>query len=222
MMDGESSREFCEALAQSVATVLQDEFERREDSRAFGAAIEQRVRDQWAAICAENAWEPLDAPGKRDIGDASCRCGSTMIRVDVKTHDLDANRYADGGVCSVDNLLRLLAGAEDTGWLVVLEVAHRAKGDKRELVSVRAAPLHVLPVDALRIENLGTGQLRLDEAVSDLVPRVAWDRTVPEFLAPLVVKAMEHYDKVVKDARKRRDHLQAFARDGYRDFKSVR
>lgn len=221
-MVGELLREFCEALERSVAEVMQVEFERREDSRAFGAAIEQCVRDQWEAICDDNAWEALDAPGKRDIGDVSCCCAATMIRVDVKTHDLDADRYADGGVCSVDNLLRLLAGTEDTGLLVVLEVAHRAKGDKRKLDSVRAVPLHALPVDALRIENLGAGQLRLDDTVSALCERAEWKRTVQEFLDPFVVLAMEHYDKVAEVAGKRRERLEAFVRDGYRDFKSVR
>ena len=41
----------------------------REDSRAFGAMIEHRIKLNWEAICSRNGFEAVDLPGRRTIFD---------------------------------------------------------------------------------------------------------------------------------------------------------
>lgn len=43
----------------------------REDSRAFGAMVEQRIVDNWPEICRSLGYDPLDRPGKRTIYDCA-------------------------------------------------------------------------------------------------------------------------------------------------------
>ncbi len=222
-MDANALKEFCEALERAVSAIVPSGLEAREDARAFGAAIERLVRDEWPSICANNGWVALDPPGKRDIGDVRCESHATELRVDVKTHDRDEGAYADGGVCSVDNFLRLLAGPADCGLLVVLEVTHESDGARgRKLVSVDAIALHCAPTALLRVENLGTGQVRLDERVRTLKESAQWNRTVTEFLAPFVALAKAHYDAVIDAASQRKSNLDEFVARGYRGFKGVR
>jgi len=202
-------------------------FDAREDSRAFGGQIERLIVDRWETICKDNGWAAEERPGRRTIYDLACRVGTVRVGVDVKTADSDEERYADGGVCSVDNLLRFLVGkdAAKTGTLIVLEVTHQAIAGRvgaREVTSVIAAPIHCLPLDDVRIENLGTGQVRLDRRLSAVESEIEWERPLEEFLKSFVDKAQGHYARVAEVARRRRDHLAAFAAGGYRDFKSVR
>lgn len=224
-----SSKQFCDSLRGAALGCLPSDrrLAGREDSRAFGGQVEHLIVDRWPSICASVGWAAVPRPGRRTLYDLACRVGSTFYGVDVKTADADEERYADGGVCSVDNLLRFLVGknAAKTGTLIVLEVTHQAIAGRvgvREVTSVIAAPIHCLPLDDVRIENLGTGQVRLDRRLSVVASEIEWERPLDEFLKGFVDKAQGHYARVAEVAKRRRDHLAAFAAGGYRDFKSVR
>lgn len=130
----------------------------REDSRAFGAMIEKRIADNWDRICEVCAYQPLERPGRRTIFDFAFVFENRIVGIDVKTKDLDSTRYSDGGVCAVGNLLKYLAN--DKGIFLIAEFGHNKSSEKsggRDLEYIRVAPFIFLPVDAYRIENLGTG-----------------------------------------------------------------
>ncbi len=224
-----SSKQFCDRLQLVARGCLphDGQLPAREDSRAFGGQAEKLIVDRWEAICAAENWVAVARPGRRTLYDLACRVGSTFYGVDVKTADADEAKYSDGGVCSVENLLRFLAGkdATKTGTLIVLELTHEAisgRTDVRKVSSIIAAPLHCLPTADLRIENLGTGQVRLDRRIAEVVAEIEWDRSLGAFLKEFVAKAQSHYETVAAVATRRRDHLAAFAARAYRDFTSSR
>ena len=68
----------------------------REDSRAFGGMIEQRITTSWEQICEATSSEYVANPGRRTIYDFACRYGGVFYGFDVKTKDLDSNKYSDG------------------------------------------------------------------------------------------------------------------------------
>lgn len=215
--------ELCRTLQQHVGEQFRGRgtVDAREDSWAFGAAIEASVADTWEHLCESRGYRPEPRPGAREIFDLFAIADGVRVGVDVKTRNEDPGRYSDGGVCSVDNLLRFLAGAsaERRGILVLLEVAHRkAAAGGRFVSSVTAAPLHVLPVDGIRIENLGSGQLRLEGSLVSLIERADWGRTPQAFLEPFVEIARAHYERVAVDAMRRRERLDAFARNEHTGF----
>lgn len=215
-------RSFCEALAAAASDAFAGPLATREDSRAFGALVERRIVEAWPAICARVAAIADPIPGRRSVFDVSLRSGGNRFGVDVLTTDLDAGRYSDGGVCSVDNLLRLLTGGETT--LVLLEVAHRASAshDRREIASLVVAPIHVLPEETIRIENLGTGQVRLDETLAASWPGLDWNRAPAAFLEHFVEKAVVHYRRVITDAEARIANLRDLQSRGYVSFRAAR
>lgn len=220
-------RALCEKIQAEARSVLVEGagLAAREDSRAFGASVERRILDAWPCLCAAQTWACEAQPGRRTLYDVSCRIGGVRYGVDVKTTDVDEGRYADGGVCSVDNLLRFLAGrrAEETGTLLLLEVTHGQHDTDRDRRSVRdviAAPIHCLPRGEVRIENLGTGQVRLNRRLVEVASQIDWSRSLRDFLEEFVAIAMAHYDRVAQDAAQRRANLESFARDGYAGFSS--
>lgn len=127
--------------------------------------MERAVVDAWPQICASLTVLPLPVPGRRTIYDAAFETNGSVYGVDVRTKDLDEPRYADGGVCSIGNLLRFLDRPGAT--FVVAEFGYREEQDRVSVAHVRCAPLHCLPISVFRIENLGTGQVRLDKGVFD-------------------------------------------------------
>lgn len=205
-------REVCGALDERLAEVAASGLERQPDSRALGAYAERAVLDQWEAICARLDVVALPPPGRRTIYDAAFTLDGTLVGIDVRTKDLDETRYADGGVCSVANFLRLLT--RDLGVLIVAEFGYRDVGGRVEFGYVRNAPLHCLPVDAFRIENLGTGQVRLDKSVAEANGAIDWDRSVGEFLRGFADLAIAHYERVQQVARTRAEALQTFKETG--------
>lgn len=141
----------------------------REDSRAFGAMIEQRIADNWKSICENCGYKPLERPGRRTIFDFAFMIGETIVGIDVKSKDLDSTKYSDGGICAVGNLLKYLAN--DKGIFLIAEFGHNkssATSGGRDLEYIRVVPFTFLPVDAYRIENLGTGQLRLNYTINQV------------------------------------------------------
>lgn len=204
--------ELCRELDERFAEVAAPGLEAQPDSRAVGAYAEKAVLDQWDAICKGLAVDPLQPPGRRTIYDAAFTLDRTLVGIDVRTKDLDETRYADGGVCSVGNLLKLLT--RDVGVLIVAELGYRDLEGRIDFVYARSAPLHCMPFDAFRIENLGTGQVRLDKSVGDSENAIDWNRSVDAFVRDFADLAIAHYGRVERVARSRAEALEVFKRTG--------
>lgn len=90
--------------------------------------------------------------------------------------------YSDGGVCAVGNLLKYLAN--DKGVFVIVEFGHNQSNEKsniRDIEYIRAVPFHCLPSDCYRIENLGTGQVRLNYSINQVWEEIDWMRSYHTF-----------------------------------------
>src|SRR6266487_4077323 len=154
----------------------------REDSRAFGAMIERRILDNWDAICKRCGFTPVDLPGRRTIFDFGFTVENRVVGIDVKTKDLDTTKYSDGGICAVGNLLKFLAN--DKGQFIIAEFGHNLSSVQtgtRDLEYIRVAPFTFLPVNAYRIENLGTGQVRLNYTINQVWDEIEWERDMTKF-----------------------------------------
>jgi hypothetical protein len=195
----------------------------REDSRAFGAMIEKKITENWVAICNELKYEPVEIPGRRTIFDFACKIDNQLFGFDVKTKDLDKSSYSDGGVCAVGNLLKFLAN--DKGVFVIVEFGHNKSTDKnntRDIEYIRVAPFHTLPADTYRIENLGTGQVRLNYTINQSWDDIDWERTNSDFYEIFCKLAIIHYKRVKTDAEKRIISIEQFINNGYSIFRFVK
>ena len=191
----------------------------REDSRAFGAMIEKRITQNWIKICEDLGYEPLIIPGRRTIFDFACKIDGHLFGFDVKTKDLDKTSYSDGGVCAVGNLLKFMAN--DKGVFVIVEFGHNKSGTKnesRDIEYIRIAPFHILPSNTYRIENLGTGQVRLNYTVNQVWDEIEWKRSYPEFFDIFCDLALIHYKRVSADAEKRIESILEFKKNKYEHF----
>lgn len=191
----------------------------REDSRAFGAMIEKRITTNWERICEDLGHSALPQPGRRTIYDFGLQAGSQLVGIDVKTKDLDSTKYSDGGICAVGNLLKYLAN--DKGIFLICEFGHNRASDKseaRDIEYIRVCPFIMLPKDAYRIENLGTGQVRLNYTVNQVWDEIDWGRDPKDFYDLFIDLAIQHYKRVSKDAMNRIASLEAFRDRGYEDF----
>lgn len=191
----------------------------REDSRAFGAMIEKRITDNWERICSDLDYSALERPGRRTIFDFAFQEEDQLVGIDVKTKDLDSTRYSDGGICAVGNLLKFLAN--DKGVFLLAEFGHNRSSERsqrRDIEYIRVAPLILLPQDAFRIENLGTGQVRLNYTVNQVWDEIDWDREINEFYDIFVDLSIQHYRRVSRDAMKRITALEEFKNNGYMHF----
>lgn len=154
----------------------------REDSRAFGAMIEKRITENWNKVCSNLGYQAIDIPGRRTIFDFACNIENKLFGFDVKTKDLDSTRYSDGGVCAVGNLLKFLAN--DKGVFMIVEFGHdksTTKNSSRDIEYIRVAPFHCLPENTYRIENLGTGQVRLNYTINQVWDEIDWNRSYSDF-----------------------------------------
>lgn len=194
----------------------------REDSRAFGAMIEKRITETWTSICRDMKVSPLELPGRRSIFDCAFEHEGKIYGLDVKTKDLDSTAYSDGGICAVGNLLKFMAN--DNGVFLMVEVGHSRSGDakSRDIDYINVAPFSCMPTEGMRIENLGTGQLRLNNSVKEVYDQIDWKRTNEQFFDFFTGLTVTHYERVAKDAQKRIDSINAFKSRGYKDFKFVR
>jgi hypothetical protein len=215
-------RDFCKSLEDRLWVLFNDfrsGISAREDSRAFGAMIERRITDAWRDICLDLGTEFLPQPGRRTIYDFACGFEGAIIGLDVKTKDLDSTRYSDGGVCAVGNMLKFLAN--DKGVFTVVEFGHTnaVVGESmRDLDYIKVAPFHLLPEDAYRIENLGTGQVRLNYSINQVFDEMRWNRSLVEFFDIFIELAVHHYERVGRDAGKRADAMRTFKANGYKRF----
>ncbi|HYV55280.1 MAG TPA: hypothetical protein VE933_11910 [Chitinophagaceae bacterium] len=195
----------------------------REDSRAFGAMIERRITENWGEVCRKLGFIPVDDPGRRTIFDFACTIDGQLFGFDVKTKDLDSTAYSDGGVCAVGNLLKYMAN--DKGIFIIVEFGHNHIGDdsdNREIEYIAVAPFHALPPNTYRIENLGTGQVRLNYTVRQVWDEINWERSYKDFFDIFCELAMTHYARVKTDAEKRIKSIQAFMQSGYSLFKFLK
>ena len=191
----------------------------REDSRAFGAMIEKRIADKWDGICSNLGYQALQKPGRRTIYDFGLTANDQLIGIDVKTKDLDSKKYSDGGICAVGNLLKYLVN--DKGILLICELGHNkvsVKSSSRDIEYIKVCPFIMLPKDAYRIENLGTGQVRLNYSLNQIYEEIEWNRKSTEFYDFFVDLAIKHYRRTSKDAINRIESLEAFRERGYDHF----
>ena len=195
----------------------------REDSRAFGAMIENKIINNWKDICEILQYEYIQIPGRRTIFDFACKIDEQLVGFDVKTKDLDSNRYSDGGVCAVGNLLKFLAN--DKGVFMIVEFGHcksTEKNNVRDIEYIRIAPFHALPPDTYRIENLGTGQVRLNYTLNQSWEELEWDRPFNEFFDIFCDLAIRHYKRVKSDADRRIISIDKFIENEYSYFEFIR
>ncbi|HOE11722.1 MAG TPA: hypothetical protein PLQ35_07045 [bacterium] len=195
----------------------------REDSRAFGAMIEKRIAKNWIEICEKLGYSPLPRPGRRTIFDFAFILENTTVGVDVKTKDLDSTRYSDGGICAVGNLLKYLAN--DKAVFLIAEFGHNKSSEKsalRDIEYIRVAPFTLLPSNAYRIENLGTGQVRLNYTINQVWDEIEWNRDMKGFYDRFTELAILHYQRVGRDAQRRLEAIRAFRENGYRHFTFAR
>ncbi len=195
----------------------------REDSRAFGAMIEKRITENWAEICNKLNYKPIDLPGRRSIFDFACEVKGVLFGFDVKTKDLDKTSYSDGGVCAVGNLLKYLAN--DKGVFMIVEFGHdksTLENNSRDIEYIRVAPFHSLPSNTYRIENLGTGQVRLNYTLNQVWDEIEWHRSYSDFFDVFCDLTITHYNRVKADAEKRITSIIEFKANGYKSFKFIR
>lgn len=195
----------------------------REDSRAFGAMVEKRMTSNWEKICKNLKAEYIKNPGKRTIYDFACKIDGVILGFDVKTKDLDSTKYSDGGVCAVGNLLKFMAN--DKGIFIVVEFGHTCgQVDKnfRDLEYIRVAPFHLLADNCYRIENLGTGQVRLNYSINQVWDEIFWDRSYKKFFDIFSELAILHYERVGRDAQKRVESIKEFRKNNYANFKFIK
>ena len=191
----------------------------REDSRAFGAMIEKRITDNWPQVCADMGYAPLDRPGRRTIFDFAFSKGDKTVGIDVNTKDLDSKKYSDGGICAVGNMLKFLAN--DNGVFLIAEFGHNKASERtneRDIEYIRVAPFIMLPQNAYRIENLGTGQVRLNYTLNQVWDEIDWNRDINSFYDIFVDLAITHYQRVSRDALGRIKALEKFRQNGYQHF----
>ena len=208
-----------ESYLDDLFSDLKSGISEREDSRAFGGMIEKRITNNWESICASCKSQFIPNPGKRTIYDFACHYDNTFYGFDVKTKDLDEAKYSDGGVCAVGNLLKFLAN--DRAVFVIVEFGHSKASENRtlrDLEYIKLAPFHFLPEDAYRIENLGTGQVRLNYSINQIYDEIDWDRSLNAFFDIFVKLSIKHYERVGRDARKRIDAMKRFIDNGYTNF----
>lgn len=208
-----------EAKISSLFEELGSGISAREDSCAFGAMVEKRITDNWESICADLGYPPLKRPGRRTIFDFAFQSDDQIVGIDVKTKDLDTTSYSDGGICAVENLLKYLAN--DNGVFLIAEVGHNRasdKTDRRDIEYIKVAPFVVLPQNAYRIENLGTGQVRLNYTLNQVWDEIEWDRELTGFYDLFIDLAMTHYRRVSRDAISRIEALERFRKNGYQNF----
>jgi hypothetical protein len=215
-------RSICIDLENGIIVQLKDYLSAvsaREDSRAFGAMIERRITETWVSICEKMGVTPLRLPGRRSIFDCAFEYEGKTYGLDVKTKDLDSTSYSDGGICAVGNLLKFMAN--EHGVFLMVEVGHSKSenANARDIQYIHVAPFSCMPYESIRIENLGTGQLRLNDSVKEVYELIDWSRTKDQFFEIFTALTLTHYKRVARDAQKRIDSINAFKERGFKDFK---
>ena len=159
--------------------------------------IEKRITDNWENVCTKLVFDSMPIPARRTIFDFAGRIEGVIHGFDVKTKDLVKTSYSDGSVCAVGNLLKFLAN--DKGVFIVIEFGHNVSRETkkgRDLEYIRICPFHLLPADTYRVENLGTGQARLNYSVHQVWDEIDWKRDTTTFFDRFTELAIKHYERV--------------------------
>ena len=120
-------------------------------------------------------------------------------------------------------LLKFLAN--DKGVFLIAEFGHNKsskKSKRRDVEYIRVAPFVMLPQNSYRIENLGTGQVRLNYTIDQVWDEIDWRRDIEEFYRMFIDLAIQHYRRVSRDAENRVKSLEEFRKNGYKDFTFTR
>jgi hypothetical protein len=211
-------RNLCDKVSASFRRLIERSVVTEQpDSRAFGAYVEKYIKDNWESLCVEWGTTPRPHPGRRTIYDVSFVHNGQMIGLDVKSKDLDARRYSDGGICAIGNLLRFLV--RDKAAFLLSEFGYRIQDGGVSFVYVRTAPLQCLPFGIYRIENLGTGQIRLNYTVEEAWSHIDWNRSNDQFFRRFAQLCLDHYRRVAGDANKRYKAIEAFVESGFTEIR---
>lgn len=204
----------CAAIDKALEELVSDgDYPEQPDARSFGGFVERAVLDAWGDLCAEWNVTPCDHPGRRTIYDASFVDDGAVVGVDFRTKDLADDRYSDGGVCAVANLLRWMV--RDKAILVISEFGYTIADGVAAFSYVASAPAHTLPLETYRIENLGTGQIRLNQTIRESLPDVDWSRSPEEFFSDFAPMCIAHYATVCERASSRIAAVEAFIASEY-------
>jgi len=95
-----------------------------------------------------------------------------------------------GGICSIDNLLKFL---KDGNNLFIIKVFY----SNYIIVNIKVFSILDVPLSSIRIENLGTGQVRLDNF------NYLEKKSLVNFLKGFYEICIDHYRKVQKTAKER-------------------
>ena len=112
--------------------------------------------------------------------------------------------------------------ANDDGVFVITEFGHNrstVKNRSRDIEYIRIAPFHVFPENIYRIENLGTGQIRLNYSLNQVWSELCWDRSYKTFFDIFCELAITHYKRVKANADIRIKSIEEFKKNGYKSFK---
>ncbi len=216
-------KEISEEIKRQIEALFEEELRsgisEREDSRAFGALIEKRITQNWKNICEKLGYQAIDIPGRRAIFDFACEIENKLFGFDVKTKDLDSKKYSDGGVCAVSNLLKFLAN--DKGVFLIVEFCHeksKKQNNSRDIKHIHVVPFHCLPESIYRIENLGTGQVRLNDTIHQVWNEINWNRSYEDFFNIFCDLAIKHYERVKEKAEERIKSIKEFKNGDYQNF----
>jgi hypothetical protein len=107
----------------------------------------------------------------------------------------------------------------DRATLLITELGYTIERGVAVFTHVATAPIHAFPIEAYRIENLGTGQLRLNASVHACMADIAWERTFVEFFGAFAQLSISHYERVQERAAQRIEAIEAFLAS---DFAEIR
>ena len=120
------------------------------------------------------------------------------------------------------NLLKFLAN--DNGIFAIVEFGHTFSNTKsgRDIEYIRVAPFHIFPQDTYRIENLGTGQVRLNYTLNEVWDEIQWEKSLSSFYKEFCSLAITHYKRVKSVSEKRIQSIEVFIANGFKYFKFIK
>lgn len=211
-------RNLCNRVNTSFRTLIEESVVTEQpDSRAFGAYVEKYIKDKWVTLCAEWGTTPQPHPGRRTIYDVSFLRNGQIVGLDIKSKDLDSRRYSDGGICAISNLLRFLV--RDRAAFLLSEFGYKIEDGTVSFEYVKTAPFQCLPYDIYRIENLGTGQLRLNYTIEQAWQDIEWNRSNEQFFAQFAQLCLQHYKRVSGVANKRYKAIEEFIESEFTEIR---
>jgi len=189
--------------------------ERRPDSRAIGAEIENIIKNNWSEIIRQLGGEKPEfyLDRVRTIYDMSFKYKNQSYGIDIKSVDINRG-FTSGGVCAVKNLLDFMVNRK---WIfLVCEVGYSTQDKKIKIEYVKVAPFHFIPISNLHIENLGTGQIQFKESLQKLVIKPV---KLEKFYKQFSALSLSLYGKVQITAKKRFGAIKDFVASRYKIFR---